>query len=106
MLCPPSTNHSIRIESRPAAVQLSTIVVGVVVMAGAVSSIRIKLAEVVSKLLQPSPAINITWMAASQVSAMDGDGGYVLQKIELQSSDAVAPPWVAIQLLNTEAIFG
>ena len=75
------------------ALQLKITVDGSTVITGAVSSVRIKLADVVSKFPQPSPAINITLMAASHVSFMDGDGGDVLQKTELQielKSSAIA----------------
>ena len=40
-------------------------------------------------------------MAVSQVSCIEGEGGEVLQKTELQSSVAVAPPCELIQALNT-----
>src|SRR5690606_26587901 len=78
---------------------------GTVVKFGGVLSVRAKVAEVVSKLLQPSPAINSTVSAESQLT-LDNDGldGDVLQMIALQSSSASAPPCELIQLLKTVAI--
>ena len=86
------TSQSISVESIAVEVQLNTMAEGSAVKIGGVSSVRINLADVVSKFPQPSPAKNITSIAASQVSWMEGEGGIVLQKMELQSSVAAAPP--------------
>ena len=105
-LWPAMRSQSIKVESIPAAVQLNTIVDGSVVNAGGVRSVKTNLAVVVSKLLHPSPARNITTIAALHVSLIEGEGGIVLQKIELQSSVAVAPPCDWSHRLKTIEIFG
>src|SRR5687767_7763518 len=69
------TNQSINKESIVVELQLKTIVPGSTVIEGGVLSVTRKLAAVVSKLLQPSPAINITLIAALHVSESDGDAG-------------------------------
>src|SRR6186997_64059 len=105
-LFPAVTSQSMRSESILGVLHPITTVVGCIVIAGGVLSIRTKVAEVVSKLLHPSPAINMTGIAALQVSPSDGLVGLVVQKIELQSSVAVAPPCVAIQVLKIWVMLG